>query len=179
MAKKKSSQRMTRTSKKKRASKAVSRSRASRRSSGTAASTTSRKKRVAGSTSSSSSTRTSARSDYGANADDYFSSIESARVKAIANWARKIVRRSLPGARECIKWGIPCYTESNLICAVVAQKSYAAVQFYDTGTSISDPKRLLEGTGKRCRHIKLHEQRADLAVELARMVQEASRLSKL
>ena len=53
-----------------------------------------------------------------------------------------------------LPWGKPTWTDHGILCAVAAFKSHVTLQFFDAGTSLKDPKNILEGTGKGCRHIK-------------------------
>jgi hypothetical protein len=55
---------------------------------------------------------------------------------------------------------------------VDAFKDHVNVGFF-FGAELEDPQRLLEGTGKRGRHVKLRPGRAIDAVALARLVQAA------
>jgi hypothetical protein len=71
---------------------------------------------------------------------------------------REVVRREMPGSVE------ETFTESfnyspdgkyhNRICYVWPGKSHATIGFF-YGTSLDDPEKLLEGTGKRMRHVKV------------------------
>ena len=104
------------------------------------------------------------RSDFGAKADKYFSSLNDSNA-ALARALRALVRRAIPNASESIKWGSPVYETDKLVCAIRPSKNYIALQFYSSGTSLPDPKRLLEGTGKRMRHVKIRA-KADIKKKL-------------
>ncbi len=80
----------------------------------------------------------------------------------IAGYARDlrgIIRKAEPGISEGIKWGMPVYEKERLVCAIRPGRDYVALQFYTSGTSLSDPSALLEGTGKKMRHVKIRSKR--------------------
>jgi hypothetical protein len=94
------------------------------------------------------------RQDYGNNADAFFDSL-SIRIAPLARELRGIIRKAIPKASESIKWGMPVYDADGIICAILAADEYVALQFYTSGTVLHDPHGLLEGTGKRMRHVKI------------------------
>ena len=94
------------------------------------------------------------REDYANKADAFFDSLSDS-VAPLARELRGIIRKALPKASESIKWGMPVYEADGLICAVRAADDYVALQFYTSGTKLDDPDGLLEGTGKRMRHVKI------------------------
>jgi hypothetical protein len=81
-------------------------------------------------------------------------------VRSIAFKARALILEMIPEAIEQID--IPArmlgygyertYTAS--VCALALQKSYVNLMF-GRGTELPDPDGLLEGTGKKARHVKL------------------------
>src|SRR5262249_5507258 len=76
-------------------------------------------------------------------------------VAPLARALRALIRQAAPMASESIKWGMPVYATGKLICAVRPAAGYVALQFYGSGTALPDPEGLLEGTGKRMRHVKI------------------------
>jgi len=94
------------------------------------------------------------RTDYGTGADEWFASIDEP-ISAIAEELRSLILDALPGATECIKWGTPVYEQNGPICSLRKGKEFIALQFGSIGTSLKDPNGLLEGTGKKMRHVKL------------------------
>jgi len=81
-------------------------------------------------------------------------------VQEIALRARALVREVMPDALEMID--VPAKligygTENSYkgtICVIMPYSNHVNLGFAH-GTSLPDPKRLLEGTGKRARHVKL------------------------
>ncbi|MCA9297474.1 MAG: DUF1801 domain-containing protein [Phycisphaerales bacterium] len=96
------------------------------------------------------------RDDFGAPVETYLEKIEDETIRDLATRLVALVRKAAPKAEEGIKWGVPTWTQHGPFCAVAISKSCAKLQFFDAGTSLTDPEGLLEGTGKGCRHVKVH-----------------------
>ncbi len=65
-----------------------------------------------------------------------------------------------------IKWRNPTYSVGgNLLIYLADQCRYVQVGFYN-GAQFTDPHGLIEGTGKRLRHIKITADRFDAADEV-------------
>ena len=67
----------------------------------------------------------------------------------------EFVRATLEDAEETVKWNQPCWVVAGANCLYVsAQDGYVNLGFYD-GAALDDSAGLLEGTGKRMRHVKV------------------------
>jgi hypothetical protein len=95
------------------------------------------------------------RADLGVSADSYFKEIQPPALNQIAAKLRAIVRAAAPRASEAIKWGMPVYEHNGLLCYIIARATYISLGFYHQGIHLSDPDKLLEGTGERMRHAKI------------------------
>ncbi len=91
--------------------------------------------------------------------DDFLSAYDPA-VRKIALKARKVILALIPKVLEqvdppskIIAYGYD-RTYKGLICAIAPQKAYVNLMFAK-GTQLPDPEGLLEGTGKKARHVKL------------------------
>lgn len=104
------------------------------------------------------------RKDYGDNTERFFDSLND-NVSPLARELRAIIRNAIPKASESIKWGMPVYECDKIVCAVRPSDNYVALQFYSSGTTLPDPDGILEGTGKRMRHVKIRS-RADIKKKL-------------
>ena len=51
-------------------------------------------------------------------------------VRPLLRQLRKLVRETLPDAREEIKWGRPVYSLSRIVCYLAAAKDHASLGFY-------------------------------------------------
>ncbi|TFG95641.1 MAG: DUF1801 domain-containing protein [Myxococcales bacterium] len=91
--------------------------------------------------------------------EQFLSSYDPA-VRALALAARKRVLGIAPDAQEKVlrPWKTIAYGRSRKFCAISPHKAWVNLQFHD-GASLDDPSRLLEGTGKSMRHVKLSSAR--------------------
>lgn len=86
--------------------------------------------------------------------------------RKIAQAVDRVIRASVPGVTSLVKWGNPCYyLDDRAFAAMMATRS--GVNLALPG-AIPDPHRLLEGTGKSMRHVKL----ADVAAARSSAVQK-------
>jgi len=80
--------------------------------------------------------------------------------QAIEHALRATIRREFPGAVEQVDFGnkLIAFGRSmkmrGLLFALIAHKSWVNLQLAD-GAELPDPNGLIEGTGKRIRHIKV------------------------
>ena len=99
-----------------------------------------------------------------------------AAVRAILAELRRMVRETLPDATEIFYHGALGYgaTASGFdrILYVMPQNGYANLGFF-YGIDVPDPSSLLEGTGKRMRHVKIRSVLAAQNPALAPLVREA------
>ena len=83
-----------------------------------------------------------------------------AEQQAIEHALRATIRREFPGAVEQVDFGnkLIAFGRSmkmrGLLFALIAHKSWVNLQLAD-GAELPDPNGLIEGTGKRIRHIKV------------------------
>ena len=91
--------------------------------------------------------------------EDFLASY-SGEVRAIALRTRALVLAAFSDAIEqldiparIVGYGVT-RTYAGLVCAIAPQRTYVNLMFA-RGTTLPDPELLLEGTGKRARHVKL------------------------
>jgi hypothetical protein len=84
----------------------------------------------------------------------YFGSLTGAQA-VLARRLDVIVRKAAPKATAAIKWGMPVYEHHGMLCYIRARPKYVTLGFYGQAVGLSDPKGLMEGTGKGMRHIKI------------------------
>lgn len=76
-------------------------------------------------------------------------------LKDVVSAVRRLMKKTVPAAAEAINpWGIPTFEVNGPFCFMMAGKRHLTLGFAQ-GTSLLDPARLLEGTGKNIRHVKL------------------------
>jgi len=96
--------------------------------------------------------------------------------KKIVKNLRKIILKAVPNVDEEIKWGMPCYSQNVMICNIIPAKAHVSLAFFK-GVGLTDPNRLLEGEGKKMRHIKLRSENEIKTKIIAAWVREAVSLN--
>ena len=81
------------------------------------------------------------------------------QAQALALELRQLIRRLLPKAQEKVYrgWGVADYgfgAPGRGFLSIGPQKKYVNLYFMD-GVDLRDPDNLLEGSGKRLRHLKI------------------------
>jgi len=89
---------------------------------------------------------------------------------------RKLVRETVPEARETVKWGYPCYEQNGNVCSLMPAEGYVRLQFF-RGAELGDPDGLLEGTGKGMRHVKVRDAAGMPRQALRALIVEAANLN--
>lgn len=90
---------------------------------------------------------------------DLYLADQPAKNQTIIRALRKFVKRTAPKLEESVKWGNGCWVKGKVpIAYVYSDTDY--VQFgFIRGSSLDDPKGLLEGNGQYVRHIKVRKSR--------------------
>jgi hypothetical protein len=65
-----------------------------------------------------------------------------------------VVRAAVPELVPAVKWGNLTYAHEKMVCAIVSHRAHVNLQVWG-GAALPDPHRLLEGTGKVMRHVKV------------------------
>lgn len=89
----------------------------------------------------------------GQSVDSYVAKLKSPQRETVQA-LRTFIRENSPELKEQIKWGNPCYTLKGNVCWILAYGDHTDFGFF-RGTSLDDPRGLLEGTGKGLRHVKI------------------------
>ncbi len=118
------------------------------------------------------------------NALDIFLAHYSREAREIALCLRTLILDVFPNAIEQIdpKSGIIAYgftrnSYKGLVCAIQPHMKHVNLMF-SKGTKLSDPAKLLDGTGKLARHVKFRSEAEIQNPELRKMLEEAIELSK-
>ncbi|MBI2183398.1 MAG: DUF1801 domain-containing protein [Thaumarchaeota archaeon] len=91
---------------------------------------------------------------------------------------REIVLKTDPSIREAIKWGNITFVAYGNLAWILNYDTTDYINFgFFKGTELSDPKKLLEGTGKGLRHVKIRSEKQIDAEQLAAWVKEAIQLN--
>jgi hypothetical protein len=86
--------------------------------------------------------------------DDYLKD-QSPKNQTIIRALRRFVKRKEPGLDEAVKWGNRCWVgRKGPVAYVYSDTRYVQFGFFH-GSSLKDPRGLLEGKGQYVRHIKV------------------------
>lgn len=108
-----------------------------------------------------------------------------AYIDSAAEWAagiltflRQLIHRSIPGVRETIKWGGPCFEHGGLVCGLGAFKHFVTLHFF-RGTQLSDPHGVFNsGEGNtQSRSVKIAPDADIPAEEIADLLRQAAALN--
>ena len=106
--------------------------------------------------------------------DEYLEA-QSPENQEIIRALRKFVKRIQPKLSEAVKWGNGCWIGSNgPVAYVYSDTGYVQFGFFN-GSSLKDPKGLLEGKGQYVRHIKVHSRSAIDERSFAALLRQAAR----
>jgi hypothetical protein len=73
----------------------------------------------------------------------------------VAQGLRRLMKNTVPDTKETVNpWKIPTFESNGPMCYFTVATSHITFGFL-RGTSLPDPAKLLDGTGKSLRHVKL------------------------
>ena len=76
----------------------------------------------------------------------------------ISKALRKLIRQTAPDLEESIKWNMPYYRAFGGVCCIYPCSDHVNLQIMQ-GAHLKDPTKILEGTGKGMRHVKIYDAR--------------------
>ena len=106
--------------------------------------------------------------------DEYLDA-QSPQNQEIIHALRMFVKRIEPTLSEAVKWGNGCWINSNgPVAYVYSDSGYVQFGFF-RGSSLRDPKGLLEGKAQYVRHIKVRHRSAIDERAFAALLRQAAR----
>lgn len=91
---------------------------------------------------------------------DKYLAAQSPENRAIIRSLRRFVKRIAPKLGEAVKWGNGCWVGSDgPVAYVYSDAEYVQFGFFN-GSSLKDPKGLLQGKGQYVRHIEVRDRSA-------------------
>jgi hypothetical protein len=109
---------------------------------------------------------------------DAYVARKSPELAAVAQGLRQLMRKTVPGTKESVNpWKIPTFESHGPMCLFSIGKNHVTFGFL-RGTSLPDPAKLLEGTGKNLRHVKLRTPEDLRKPALKKLIQAAARLNQ-
>jgi hypothetical protein len=92
----------------------------------------------------------------------------------VALGLRSLVKKTVPGIKESVNpWKIPTFESNGPMCFFSIGKHHITFGFL-RGTSLPDPGKLLEGSGKNLRHVKLRTVEDLRIPALKKLIQSAA-----
>ena len=108
-----------------------------------------------------------------ANFNEYLEA-QSPKNQGIIRALRRFVKRIEPKLSEAVKWGNGCWIGSKgPVAYVYSDTEYVQFGFFN-GSSVKDPKGLLEGKGQYVRHIKVRNRPAIDRPAFAALLRQAA-----
>ncbi|WP_164215076.1 DUF1801 domain-containing protein [Virgibacillus sp. YIM 98842] len=96
-----------------------------------------------------------------------------ADIKELAEKLRYIIHEADDNLKEEIKWRKPCFSKGGTdICYLQTAKKHVNLGFY-FGASLQDEGNLLEGEGKKMRHIRVRKPEEIQPDKFTALIQEA------
>ena len=98
--------------------------------------------------------------------------------EAAAKAVRALVKKTVNGVEEYVNpWKIPSFDSNGPLCCFMVGKEHVTFAFM-RGAALPDPEKLLEGTGKGVRHVKLRSVADVKRPGVKKLIVEAAKLNK-
>ena len=108
--------------------------------------------------------------------DDYVNNAGKGEV--VAKAVRALVKKAVKGVEEYVNpWKIPSFDSNGPLCCFMVGKEHVTFAFM-RGAALPDPQKLLEGTGKGVRHVKLRSVADVKRPGVKKLIAEAAKLNK-
>jgi hypothetical protein len=104
---------------------------------------------------------------------------QSAKNQRLINALAALVKKTAPELTQTVKWGQGCWTRADAPKIYIhAEPDHVQFGFY-AGSTLKDPDRLLVGSGKHVRHVKVFATRGMNRKALVALVEQAMRTQGL
>jgi hypothetical protein len=103
---------------------------------------------------------------------------KAGKLGGVTKAVRALVRMTLKGGEEYVNpWKIPSFDSNGPLCCFMVGKEHVTFAFM-RGTALPDPEKLLEGTGKGVRHVKLRSVAEVKRPGVKKLIAEAAKLNR-
>ena len=100
------------------------------------------------------------------------------KFEGVAKAVRALVKKAVKGVEEYVNpWKIPSFDSNGPLCCFMVGKEHVTFAFM-RGAALPDPEKLLEGTGKGVRHVKLRSVADVKRPGVKKLIAEAAKLNK-
>jgi len=107
--------------------------------------------------------------------DEYIATLDGWKAEVVSR-VRVIIREAAPDAQEKYKWAQPVYEVNGPLCYMKAFKNSVNFGFW-RGVDLDDPLGLLQGSGKKMRHVSLGGMDDINETAFTDFIQQAARLN--
>src|SRR5690242_11871834 len=108
--------------------------------------------------------------------DDYVRN--AGKLGAVAEAVRVLMKKAVKGVEEYVNpWKIPSFDSNGPLCCFMIGKEHVTFAFM-RGAALPDPEKLLEGTGKGVRHVKLRSLAEVKRPGVKKLIAEAVKLNR-
>ena len=108
--------------------------------------------------------------------DEYVA--KAGKMQGVLKGLRALVKKTVAGCEEYVNpWKIPSFDSNGTVCGFMTGKEYVTFIFL-RGAALPDPGKLLEGTGKSVRHVKVRTTADVKKPALKKLILEAAKLNK-
>jgi hypothetical protein len=109
--------------------------------------------------------------------DEYIK--KAGKLAAVARIVRALVKKGVAGCQEYVNpWKIPTFDLNGPLCFYMVTKEHVIFGFM-RGAELRDPAKLLEGTGKYLRHVKLRSAADVRRSEVRALLEQAAELNRM
>ena len=103
---------------------------------------------------------------------------KAGKCEGVAKAVRTLVKKAITGVEEYVNpWKIPSFDSNGPLCCFMVGKEHVTFAFM-RGAALPDPEKLLEGTGKGVRHVKLRSVADVKKPGVKKLIAEAAKLNK-
>jgi hypothetical protein len=103
---------------------------------------------------------------------------KAGKLEDVLKAARALVKKTVAGSEEYVNpWKIPSFDYHGPLCGYMAGK-YHVTFILVRGALLADPEKLLEGTGKSVRHVKLRSVADVKRPGVKKLIVEAAKRNK-
>jgi hypothetical protein len=103
---------------------------------------------------------------------------KAGKCEDVAKAVRALVKKAVKGVEEYVNpWKIPSFDSNGPLCCFMVGKEHVTFAFM-RGAALPDPEKLLEGTGKGVRHVKLRRVADVKNPGVKKLIAEAAKLNK-
>ena len=103
---------------------------------------------------------------------------KAGKLAGVTKAVRALMKKTIKGVEEYVNpWKIPSFDSDGPLCCFMVGKEHVTFAFM-RGAALPDPEKLLEGTGKGVRHVKLRSVAEVKRPGMKRLIREAAKLNR-